>query len=229
MTDKSSRWQFTAYEPQFKFLDTMPPIVAEWGWQDEICPTSGRLHKQGFMRTTQQQRFTAMRKAFPGLHMEIARDWHKLLNYCKKKDTAVPDSTVHQTNDIPSLFTYSEELAKRLAEQQRIRKVDYGDVDLMVRKDIESGRKGIEWIATNPQFITTWKKYWYEMIIRARYPQTDRQTDNETISDEEYNAPGETSAEAEVQDCSEGDIRCPAQSGEYSSPQEASCDTTAPS
>jgi len=187
MAEKSSRWAITVYEPQFGCLEVMPPIVAEWGWQDETCPTTGKLHKQGYVRTHQQQRFAAMKKAFPGVHLEVARDWNKLLNYCKKKDTAVAGTTVHQTNDIPSLFTYSEELANRLAEQQRIRKVDYDDVDLMVRKDIESGRKGIEWIATNPQFITTWKKYWYEMIIRARYPQTDRQTDNETISPEEYN------------------------------------------
>lgn len=212
MTEKSSRWQMTVFEEQFKLLEVMPHMVAEWGWQDEISPTTGKLHKQGYIRTTQQMRFAAMRKVFPGVHLEVARDWNKLLNYCKKKDTAVADTQVHEKNDIPSLFTYSEELANRLAEQQRLRKVDYNDVDLMVRKDIESGRKGIEWIATNPQFITTWKKYWYEMIIRARYPQTDRQTDDEIISTEEYNAPEASSDQAEVQDSPERDVCCP-QSG----------------
>lgn len=162
----------------------MPPIVAEWGWQDEVCPTSGKLHKQGYIRTYQQQRFAAMKKAFPGVHLEIARDWNKLLNYCKKTDTAVEGTTVRETNDIPSLFTYSTELAKRLAKHPT--KINSSeDVFDVVADDIME-REGIEWIATNPQFITTWKKYWRQMIYRAA--QTDRQTDAAQISQVEYNA-----------------------------------------
>lgn len=178
----------TVFEEQFKCLEVMPPIVAEWGWQDEVCPTSGKLHKQGYIRTHQQQRFAAMRKAFPGVHLEIARDWNKLLNYCKKTDTAVEGTTVHQTNDIPSLYTYSTELAKRLSRGYAAglvnsyeRVMDYVSLDIM---DIKM--KGIEWIATNPQFITTWKKYWREMLYRAA--QTDRQTDAAQIPELEYNA-----------------------------------------
>lgn len=162
----------------------MPPIVAEWGWQDEVCPTSGKLHKQGYIRTYQQQRFAAMKKAFPGVHLEIARDWNKLLNYCKKTDTAVEGTTVRQTNDIPSIYTYSTELAKRLAKNPT--KINSSeDVFDIVADDI-SEREGIEWIATNPQFITTWKKYWRQMIFRAA--QADRQTDAAQISTVEYNA-----------------------------------------
>lgn len=184
MTEKSSRWAMTVFEDQFKCLEVMPPIVAEWGWQDEVSPTTGKLHKQGYIRTHQQQRFAAMRKAFPGVHLEIARDWNKTVNYCKKTDTAVEGTQVYKKNDIPSLFTYSTELAKRLAPQ-RLSIFSYDTVMDHVREDITK-REGIEWIATNPQFITTWKKYWREMLFRAA--QTDRQTDPAQISQVEYNA-----------------------------------------
>jgi len=187
MTEKSSRWAMTVFEPQFKCLEVVPPIVAEWGWQDEVCPTSGKLHKQGYIRTYQQQRFAAMKKAFPGVHLEIARDWNKLLNYCNKTDTAVAGTQVHEKNDIPSLFTYSTELAKRLSRGYAAglvnsyeRVMDYVSLDIMDTK-----MRGIEWIATNPQFITTWKKYWREMLFRAA--QTDRQTDAAQSSEVEYN------------------------------------------
>lgn len=224
MTEKSSRWAITVYEPQFGCLEEMPPIVAEWGWQDETCPTTGKLHKQGYVRTHQQQRFAAMKKAFPGVHLEIARDWNKLLNYCKKTDTAVTGTQVHEKNDIPSLFTYSAELASRLAYGFETGVVNSFEIVMeYVSQDIME-KPGIEWIASNPQFITTWKKYWRQMLYRA--VKKDRQTDAVRISQEDYNAPGQTPAEAEVQGCPEGDIRCSAQSGEYSSPQEASCDTT---
>lgn len=212
--EKSSRWQMTVFEEQFKCLEVMPPIVAEWGWQDEISPTTGKLHKQGYVRTHQQQRFAAMRKVFPGVHLEIARDWNKLMNYCKKKDTAVADTQVHEKNDIPSLFTYSTELANRLAKEPRkINTVD--DVFDVVADDIMYNRyRGVEWIATNPQFITTWKKYWRQMIYRAT--QTARQTDADKESSVEYNAPCEALHNAQAEECqvSQGSLGAPQGSNE---------------
>lgn len=82
---RSSRWQFTAYEAQWNlFQGTLPTIVAEVGWQTEKCPETGRLHYQGFIRTTSQQRFTALKKVYPGVHLEVARNWDALVAYCKK-------------------------------------------------------------------------------------------------------------------------------------------------
>ena len=115
MTEKSTRWQMTVFEGQFPLLEVMPPIVAEWGWQDEICPNTQKIHKQGYLRTYKQQRFAAMKAALPGVHIEVARDWLKLINYCKKTESAVEGTQVNEKNDIPSLFTYSTELANRLA------------------------------------------------------------------------------------------------------------------
>lgn len=91
-TDKTTRWAFTAFEDQWGLFNDMPDIVAEWGWQTEVCPDTGRKHYQGYLRTRNQQRFTALRKVLPGVHIEPARNWEALMNYCKKTETAVNGS-----------------------------------------------------------------------------------------------------------------------------------------
>lgn len=88
-TDKSSRWQFTAFEDQYGLVDDMSKsaTVAEYGYQTEICPETARKHRQGYLRTKNQVRFSALRKEFPGIHFEVARNWEALINYCKKEET----------------------------------------------------------------------------------------------------------------------------------------------
>lgn len=88
-TDKTSRWQFTAYEEQYGLVDDMSKssTVAEYGYQPEICPETGRKHRQGYLRTKNQVRFSALRKEFPGIHFEVAKNWAALINYCKKEET----------------------------------------------------------------------------------------------------------------------------------------------
>lgn len=193
MSDKSSRWAFTAYEDQYALFENMPPGVAEWGWNAEICPETNRNHRQGFLRLQQQQRFAWLRKVFPGVHLEIAKDWNKLINYCKKEDTRAPGTVpVRETNDIPSKYQYAEEVAQRLA-------TDY-DADWTLEEfmsalhdtcvsDILGGRRGIEWICSNPDWKTMWKQFGRSIVLRAK-SQTDRQTDNRGESLEE-NSPAE--------------------------------------
>jgi len=186
MTDKSARWAFTAYEPQYKLLEVMPPGVAEWGWQEEQCPTTNRKHYQGFMRLTQQQRFAWMKKTFPGLHVEIAKDWNALINYCMKVETRVDGGAhAHAHNDIPTKFAYAEELARRIPTNLAIQYTEeiLEAVEILVRTDIINGRRGVEWIAANPDWKVVWKSYGREMFLRSQR-QTDRQT--ETKSPLEY-------------------------------------------
>ena len=98
-TDKTTRWAFTAYEDQWDLFKQMPDIIKEWGWQTETCPETGRKHYQGYFLTRTQQRFAACRKALPGVHIEPARNWSALLNYCKKEESAVSGTQVHQVNE----------------------------------------------------------------------------------------------------------------------------------
>jgi len=98
-TDKSTRWQFTAYEDQWNLFVTMPEQIAEWGWQTEECPTTGRKHYQGYLRTHGQFRLAGLRKILPGVHLEVALKWEALVNYCKKINTAVEGTKVHQVSE----------------------------------------------------------------------------------------------------------------------------------
>ena len=203
-TDKSARWAFTAYEGQYSLFKQMPPGVAEWGWNVEICPETNREHYQGYLRLTQQQRFAWVRKNFPGVHMKIARNWEALLNYCKKEETRAPGTEpVAQTNDIPTHFSYADEVGLRIFQRAKmspdIAEFQYESwdgsealfhVEAIVRLDIASGRRGLQWIASNPAWKAMWKPYWLEHIrgcgARATSPQkTDRQTDTKLNSPDE--------------------------------------------
>jgi len=88
-TDKTTRWAFTAYEAQWELFKVVPEITAEQGWQVEKCPDTGRLHFQGYIRTKRQCRFAQLKRTYPGVHIEPAREWFKLVQYCKKAKSAV--------------------------------------------------------------------------------------------------------------------------------------------
>lgn len=114
-TGKSSRWSFTAFEEQFGLFKDQPPYVAEWGYQEEIAPTSGKRHYQGYLRTKQQVRLTQLRKTFPGVHFEISRNWDALKRYCSKSETAVSGTQVHQTSgNMRTIYSLAKEVAQAL-------------------------------------------------------------------------------------------------------------------
>lgn len=98
MADKTTRWAFTAYENQYALLDDVDKsVVAEMGFQDEVCPETGRKHRQGYIRTHRQVRFSQMRKILPGVHVEVARNWEALQAYCRKNETRdASGSQVHK-------------------------------------------------------------------------------------------------------------------------------------
>ncbi|ALE29659.1 replication associated protein, partial [Lake Sarah-associated circular virus-20] len=91
MADKSTRWAFTAYETQYPILDALhkqsSELIAEIGWQDEICPKTGKHHRQGYVRTVRQVRFSQLREIMPDIHLEKAKNWEALINYCQKSAT----------------------------------------------------------------------------------------------------------------------------------------------
>jgi len=152
----------------------MPPGIAEWGWNAEICPETNRPHRQGYLRLQSQQRFTWLKKILPGVHIEIAKNWDALVNYCKKEDTRAPGTTpVHQTNSIPTHFQYAETVAKQYVELYGLADLDDCEwdpplltrtklisimdrLDTIVNTDITEGRRYAVWITTNP----AWKNMW---------------------------------------------------------------------
>lgn len=185
---KSTRFQFTAYEGQFALFEAMPPIVAEWGWQQEVCPTSQRQHYQGFLRTHRQHRLKQLVDMFKGVHIEIARDWNALVNYCKKTETAVEDTRVHET-----VATASMSMAKALILVAKHRpSIDFSRCETV--KDLKDKyaheyevavgeilleNENLVGVYSQPQYERAWVK-WRKVWVE-KSEKTDRQTDNSSV------------------------------------------------
>jgi hypothetical protein len=171
MADKTTRWAFTAYEQQWKYFEKMPPGIGEWGWQLEKCPSTGNLHYQGFIRTVGQHRFKGKRPAdslcriFPGVHIEPAEDWVKLINYCKKKESKVEGhQPVHEVSTFPTMYSYSEELAERLPAWDQVRELWMTDNDNKMKEarrlKTEAGVLGLT-LYKSPE------EYAYDVILKT--------------------------------------------------------------
>jgi len=170
---KSSRWAFTAYQAQWALFESMPPGIAEWGWQREICPKTNNPHYQGYLRLTQQQRFAWLAKLLPGVHLEVAKNWDALIQYCKKEETGVPGTQVHRTSSIETHFQYAETLAKRIMELHNKCGImstwtndnALGQINDFARLDIRAGKRYVAWIISNPQWAAMWRPYWRDFIM----------------------------------------------------------------
>lgn len=103
---KSTRWSLTVqYDPVYyadmdafiaapKSMPAWNEIIAELGWQDEIAPTTGQHHRQGYLRTVRQVRLSQLKKIMPTAHFEVAKDWLALKAYCSKTDTRDPSGNI---------------------------------------------------------------------------------------------------------------------------------------
>jgi hypothetical protein len=186
MADKSTRWSFTAYESQFTlFKDEMDPLISEYGYQEEVCPTTNRKHYQGYLRTARQVRLTQLVKLFPGVHLEIARDWFKLVNYCKKKDTAVEGTQKVFKNQVryKQMFEYLQLVAEnadteyiRVTVRLYTRKFEDGDVTAdEMEKKIEQAVRRCYWRAVNkllednPQDVSQYTNPQFERAFVKTY------------------------------------------------------------
>jgi len=192
MPDKSTRWAFTAYEKQWPLFEVMPPGVAKWGWQQEVCPKTNRKHYQGYILLAQQQRASWLVIKFPGVHVEIARDWNALMNYCSKSATSVPGTQVSQTNNITNHYTYARQVAlslySRSQEYPGVPEYDFTSwtdsealrsIDTQVRLDITNGNISAAWLASNPAWLAMWRRYWKQYISGAGLEAQNRQIDRQ--------------------------------------------------
>ncbi|EZG42785.1 replicase [Gregarina niphandrodes] len=87
------------------FYDTPPTIIGYQYiiYQREICPSTGTLHWQGFIYFTNPRSFNAVKQLMGGLtHIEFAMDIPKSIEYCKKQETAVPDTQFEDGTPPPS-------------------------------------------------------------------------------------------------------------------------------
>jgi len=205
-TDKTTRWAFTAYEAEWHLFELMNDKIAEWGWQLEICPKTQRKHYQGYMRTKTQQRFSSMKTIFPGVHLEQAKNWDALLQYCKKEDTAVAGTQVAQVNTSQPM-TMAQALIKLATYVMPRPPIDYLNTDdpikrkrqldedeywLIVNTILDKIDHNTVGLWTQPQYVRAWvhtRQTWLKKAQRQfdlsdepfgeeEDEQTDRQTDS---------------------------------------------------
>lgn len=177
-SDKSTRWSFTAFEAQWPLFESMPPSIVEWGWQTEICEKTNRPHYQGYLRTKSQVRFSQLKKELPGVHLEVAKNWEALLNYCNKTATAVAGSQKHEKSKWMNKLQFIEYLARQVIKYQW-REMTMADIErLMIilgNEFVLEGNIYAAFIMSDPNFTTTIRRSG-RAILHA-LDMADRQTE----------------------------------------------------
>lgn len=174
MTDRATCWSITINNPnQDEYSIVLP---AGWKLEGQLeRGEEGTLHYQGMLKTP-QVRFSAVKRIFPRAHIEVARNPAALKKYVNKDDTRVAS-----VESIPTLFEYQTIIAAKWVQNEYDARLQFaiakGGVpdpddlalsylDDLVAADIESGRRGAEFIAINPMWRSSWKKFWRSIIKR---------------------------------------------------------------
>lgn len=158
----------TVFEGQYDLFNTMPDWVAEWGWQDEICPDTQRKHRQGYLRTRSQQRFAKLKQMFPGVHFEIARDWSGLIQYCKKTETRDPSGNMVAQTNTRRYLQMHEALVRVANAYVKIEDVSLEDRFWRAVKELVREQPADISLYSNPQLLRAWNHtadVWIEKSI----------------------------------------------------------------
>jgi len=171
-TERATSWSITINNPTD--VETRCEVPG-WSLEGQYeVGEEGTRHFQGMLKTP-QVRFAAVKKVFPRAHIEVARNEQALKNYVHKVDSRVD---VYTPGAVPTIFQYQAEVAaKWIPEEWEKRKVNIKDqdkldecamryLDSIVEDDIISGKRGCEWIAINPMWRSSWKKFWASIITR---------------------------------------------------------------
>lgn len=188
MADKSTRWAFTAFENEWPLFTTMPELIAEWGWQPEECPDTGRKHYQGYLRTKRQVRFAQLKAVLPGVHLEVAKNWAALVQYCQK-DSTKAGGTVHQVSASKAM-SMADALTRLAAHVASIISAEYDDEIITKRywgavNEILKEDANAVALYTQPQYLRAWQhtyNVWLDRAAELVEYEVDRQTDRQ----EEY-------------------------------------------
>lgn len=172
MTDRSTHWSITINNPTETDV-----LCAKQGWvltgQYERGD-EGTLHYQG-MLLTPQVRFSAVKKEFPRAHIEIARDIQALRQYVHKAETRVdihdPQLNCFTAQKLISDRWCASEWGKRVINEVKKDKPDFGQlaldyIDELVTIEISKGSRCLEFIAINPMWRSSWKKFYSAIIAR---------------------------------------------------------------
>jgi len=178
--ERATAWSITINNPEDGETTCRRP-----GWTLEgqfEQGENGTRHFQGLLKTD-QQRFSAIKKVFPRAHIEIARNVAALQQYVHKDETRI--ETFH-TQTTPNIFQFQKIIADKWdANEWHNRLTDPGNsginardpndlaltyVDLLCSREIASGTPGLEFVAVNPMWRSSWKRFWSSIITRNARP-----------------------------------------------------------
>ena len=182
-TDKSCCWSITINNPTPDDLVFTPK--PGWRLQGQMEKgKEGTLHYQG-MLTTPHIRFSAVKKEFPRAHIEVARDKKALAKYVSKEDTRVALSqeqmNIFKLQTAVSTTWNEEEFTNRYVNSPAYSKLGLDDtalayIDSLTARLIRQGHRAIEFIAVNPIWRSSWKKFWRDIITRNASSPKDEPT-----------------------------------------------------
>ena len=186
MSERATCWSVTINNPIKADDENIAIVRQKSGWtvygQKEVGE-NGTEHYQ-LMITTPQVRFSAIKKAFPRAHIEIARDRKALTKYVNKEDTRI--GTLPKDTSYPSMSTvmawFGEEFDNYRSIGDGINDSELLTIfDVMINKKIRQGYY-VESIAVNPQVRSSVKMYGRSIANRERVRrQTDRQTTENNV------------------------------------------------
>lgn len=213
-TQRATCWSLTINNPT-PGDDECLNLAMQKGWkvlgQLEKGETDGTPHYQIRLQTP-QVRFSAVKKAFPRAHIEVAKNSAALGNYVTKEATRVAPLPV-SSEQYPSLSTFWDYVYDYCVDNNYI---NWATLDMPVLgwwKEAPSNRMSIldeaaghmitqgyfvESIAANPSTRAMWVRYQNHILTRCHLRKvaktgqdpvqgdmTDRQTDTASVSGEE--------------------------------------------
>ena len=196
-TDRGTAWSVTINNPVAADEENIA-LSRQRGWTVDgqlEKGENGTPHYQLIVKTP-QTRFSAIKKAFPRAHIELARNSAALEQYVHKADTKEGE-LVSQSELYPSLQRtwdmwaewdpYSRIKLKPMGSKQTEADQFLELFDEFVHDKIKQGYV-LETMAVNPQIRSCVKSFYKSIIFRSNIRrQTDRQTDKKNVAVNEHN------------------------------------------
>lgn len=173
MSERATCWSITINNPTEE--DEKPQLPSGWRFAGQLeRGEEGTLHIQGILHTP-QVRFSAVKRVFPRAHIEKAYNEGGLAKYVHKEDTRVRE--IQQSVGLTAFALQDKVIERwddtRFLEYQILMK--YQDdcylryADIIVRNLISEGLAGgVEFVAINPMWRTSWKKFGEAIVNRAK-------------------------------------------------------------
>lgn len=204
MTDKACCWSITINNPndddhkQWAALASLPWVRETKGQLEK--GEEGTVHLQGMVKT-QSVRFAQVKKALPRAHIEAARNQVALAKYVSKEETRIAPTATIKTATQEDIQNRILEIAQEHLKHWPQTSIEMGQfittfryeitkcwefyLDSAVNKLILEGYYGVEFVVSNPQIRTAFKKYLPAILYRTYNARQAREETQRRQSEEE--------------------------------------------